>query len=135
MDYEEFLHERRFAMAQVTQEAFRRLSDPHYKPRSGPAALAAPGQDTVTTSSLSELVAAGLLKPGDFLIPADPERDDTIAEITVDALISLDDRVYDSPRRAARADGDERSDGWDYWVLLDDADPLRTLRELANSMA
>ena len=135
MDYDEFLHQRRGAMAQVTHEAFRRLSDPNYKPMSGPAAPAAPGRDTVKTSSLTELVAAGVLKPGDFLIPVDPERDDTIAEITVDALIALDERVYDSPRRAARADGDERSDGWDYWVLLDDSDPLRTLRELADSMA
>ncbi|MDE0374570.1 MAG: DUF262 domain-containing protein [bacterium] len=135
MDYEEFLTERRSAMARVADEAFKRLSDPHYKPLSGPSASTAPEQDTVRTLSLSELVAAGLLMPGDFLIPADPERDDTIAEITDDALIALDEHVYDSPRRAARADGDERSDGWDYWVLLDDSDPLRTLRELATSTA
>ena len=76
-----------------------------------------------------------MLKPGDLLIPADPERNNTIAEITDDALIALDEHVYDSPRRAARADGDERSDGWDYWVLLDNSDPPRTLRELAESMA
>lgn len=135
MDYDEFLHKRRSAMAQVTQEAFRRLSDPHYKPRSAPAAPAAPGQDTATTASLSELVAAGVLKSGDMLIPADPERANTIAEITDDGLIALDGHVYDSPRRAARADGDERSDGWDYWVLWDDSDPPRTLGELADSMA
>ena len=135
MDYDEFLHKRRRAMAQVAHEAFRRLSDPHYTPMPGPATPAAPGQDTVKATSLSELVASGVLKTGDLLIPADPERDDTIAEITVDALIALNERVYDSPRRAARADGDERSDGWDYWVLLDDSDPLHTLRELADSIA
>ena len=135
MDYEQFLHERRRAMAQVTQEAFRRLSDPHYKPMSRLAAPATPVQDTTKTASLSELVAAGILKPGDMLIPADPERTNTIAEITDDALIALDEHVYDSPRRAARADGDERSDGWDYWMLWDDSDPLRTLRELADSLA
>lgn len=135
MDYEEFLEQRRSSMARVVREAFRRLSDPRYEPLSGPAASTAPEQDTARASSLSELVAAGLLKPGDFLIPADPEREDTIAEITDDALIALDEHVYDSPRRAARADGDERSDGWDYWVLLDDSDPLRTLRDLATSTA
>ena len=135
MDYDEFLGKRRKAMAQVTQEAFRRLSDPHYKPMSRPAVPVAPGQDSIKTASLSDLVAAGVLKPGDMLIPADLERTNTIAEITDDALIALDEHVYDSPRRAARADGDERSDGWDYWVLWDDSDPLRTLRELADSLA
>ena len=135
MDYDEFLDKRRKAMAQVTQEAFRRLSDPHYKPMSRPAVPVAPGQDAIKTASLSDLVAAGVLKPGDMLIPADLERANTIAEITDDALIALDEHVYDSPRRAARADGDERSDGWDYWVLWADSDPLRTLRELVDSLA
>lgn len=59
-------------------------------------------------------------------------RYDTIAEITDDALIALDEHVYDSPLRAARADGDRRSDGWDYWVLLNDAETLRTRRELSE---
>ena len=135
MRYDEFLDKRRHAMARVTEEGFRRLSDAHYKPNTGPAGPAAPEQDTDTPVALSELVAAGVLKPGDLLIPADPERNDTIAEITDDALIALDEHVYDSPRRAARADGDERSDGWDYWLLLDNSDPARTLRELAESMA
>ena len=135
MEYDVFLDKRRSAMARVTEAGFRRLSDPHYKPNTEPAGPAAPAQDTATTASLSELVAAGVLKPGDLLIPADPERDDTIAEITDDALLALDEHVYDSPRRAARADGDERSDGWDYWVLLDNSDPPRTLRQLADGMA
>ena len=135
MEYDEFLDKRRHAMARVTEEGFRRLSDAHYKPNAGPAGPAAPEQDTDTPVALSELVAAGVIKPGDLLIPADPERNNTIAEITDDALIALDEHVYDSPRRAARADGDERSDGWDYWVLLDNSDPPRTLRQLANGMA
>lgn len=46
--------------------AFKRLSDPHYQPLSRPTGSAAPEQETVVTSSLSELVAAGLIKPGDF---------------------------------------------------------------------
>ena len=135
MDYGEFLDKRRRDMARVTKEAFLRLSDPKYKPNTGPVGPADTVQDMARTASLSELVAAGVLNPGDLLIPADPERDDTIAEITDDALIALDEQVYDSPRRAARADGDDRSDGWDYWILLDDSDPLRTLQELADSMA
>ena len=132
MEYDEFLDKRRRAMARVTEAGFRRLSDPHYKPNLELAGPAPSEEDTAETATLSELVAAGLLKPGDLLIPADPERDDTIAEITDDALIALDEHVYDSPLRAARADGDERSDGWDYWVLLNNADPPRTLRQLAE---
>ena len=135
MGYEQFLHERRRAMAQVTQEAFRRLLDPHYRPMSRPAAPIAPSQETTKTVSLSELVSAGVLKPGDMLIPADPERTNTIAEITEDALIALDEHVYDSPRRAAQADGDERSDGWNYWMRWDDSDERPTLRELADRIA
>ena len=61
-----------------------------------------------------------------------PERDDTIAEITDDALIALDEHVDDSPLWEMRADGGERSDGWDDWALRDDAEPPRMLRELAD---
>ena len=135
MGYDEFLDKRRSAMARVTEAGFRRLSDPHYQPNPGSARSTAPEPSTAKPAALSELVAAGVIKPGDLLIPADPEREDTIAEITDDALIALDEHVYDSPRRAARADGDERSDGWDYWVLLDNSDPFRTLRQLADSVA
>ncbi|MCY3924175.1 MAG: DUF262 domain-containing protein [bacterium] len=132
MEYDEFLDKRRREMARVTEAGFRRLSDPHYKPNPALAGPVSPEEDTTEAATLSELVAASLLKPGDLLIPVDPERDDTIAEITDDSLIALDGHVFDSPLRAARADGDERSDGWDYWVLFDDAEPPRTLRELSK---
>ena len=45
-------------------------------------------------------------------------------------MISFNDAEYDTPARAARADGDESSDGWEYWMLAD-GDPPRTLRDLA----
>jgi hypothetical protein len=80
--------------------------------------------------TLTDLMAAGLLKAGDLLIPVDPERT-TIAEITEDALISLNEHTYDTPRRAARADGDEQSNRWEYWVI-EDGDAPRTLRDLAE---
>jgi hypothetical protein len=75
-------------------------------------------------------MAAGLLSSGDLLIPTDPERS-SIAEITDEGLIGLNEHTYDSPRRAARADGDEHTDGWEYWVV-GDADPPRTLRDLVD---
>jgi hypothetical protein len=87
-------------------------------------------QDGFVGVTLADLMAAGLLKAGDLLIPVDPERS-TIAEVTDDALISLNEHTYDTPRRAARADGDERADGWEYWVI-EDGDTPRTLRDLAE---
>jgi hypothetical protein len=130
LDYDDFLTSRRGLMAAVTREGFTKLSDPTYQPKLGVAVTAPAGQDAFLEVTLADLMLAGLLKPGDLLIPADPERS-TIAEITEDALISLNEHTYDSPRRAARADGDEQTDGWEYWVL-EDADPPRTLRDLAK---
>ena len=75
-----------------------------------------PEEERIQGITLNDLMAAGLLKAGDLVIPADLERD-TVAEITDEALIALDDHTYDSPQRAARADGDEHSDGWEYWAL------------------
>lgn len=75
---------------------------------------------------------AGLIHAGELLVPADPERD-TIAEITEEALIAVDEHGYDSPHRAARADGDEHSDGWAYWILAE-REPPRSLRSLVEQL-
>lgn len=132
LPYEEFLDKRRHAMALVVRDGFLRLSDPSYQPMVEGATPTAPVEMRVEGVTLNDLVGAGLLQIGDLLIPANPERD-TIAEVTDEALIALDERTYDSPQRAARADGDEHSDGWDYWVLVEE-EPPRTLRQLAESL-
>ena len=77
-----------------------------------------------------DLVNAGLLKAGDLLMALDSEEDADV-EITEDGLISIAGETYDTPDRAARADGDEQSDGWSYWTLGDDEEHPRTLRDLA----
>ena len=130
MSYEDFLEQRRHAMAQVVHDGFRRLSDPSYQPSVDGPLLVASEEEPRASVTLSDLQAAGLIRSGDLLIPVDPERD-TIAEVTDEALIALDEHTYDSPQRAARADGAEHSDGWDYWVLVED-EPQRTLRQLAE---
>ena len=132
LPYEDFLDKRRHAMALVVRDGFLRLSDPSYQPMVEGAKPTAPEEEKVEGVTLNELVSAGLLQIGDLLIPANPERD-TIAEITDEALIALDERTYDSPQRAARADGDEHSDGWDYWVVVED-EPSRSLRQLVESL-
>lgn len=130
MAYDDFLGSRRGLMAAVTREGFTKLSDPNYQPKVDGAATASTEHDGFVDVTLTDLMLAGLLKAGDLLIPANPERS-TIAEITDDALISLNEHTYDSPRRAARADGDEQTDGWEYWVI-EDGDAPRSLRDLAE---
>jgi len=129
LPYEEFLAKRRVLMAAVTRAGFNKLSDPNYQPIvEGVVATTVPDGAMVDVT-LMDLVLAGLLKPGDLLIPADPEKT-TIAEITDDGLISFNEHTYDTPRRAARADGDEQTDGWEYW-LVEDGAAARSLRDLA----
>ena len=129
LDYWEFLQERRKLMAEVIHQGYLRLLDPSYVPQMGDDANAWVDDETTRGLRLPDLVDAGLLRPGDILGPVDPERP-TVAEITDDAMLSFNDEEYDTPARAARADGDESSDGWEYWMLAD-GDPPRTLRDLA----
>lgn len=84
-------------------------------------------EDTVDVTLL-DLVTAGFIKPGDLLVPVDSERT-TIAEVTDDGLIGFGEHTYDTPTRAAKADGDEHTDGWDYWAV-GNGDRTTTLRHL-----
>ena len=129
LGYWEFLQQRRRLMAEVVHQGYLRLLDPGYVPQMGDDLNAWVDDETTRGLRLPDLVDAGLLRPGDILGPVDPERP-TVAEITDDALLSFNDEEYDTPARAARADGDESSDGWEYWMLAD-GDPPRTLRDLA----
>jgi hypothetical protein len=115
-------------MATVVKAGFSKLSDPNYQPNIERAVRTDVEEPPPVTVALTDLVLAGLLKPGDLLVPADSEKT-TIAEITEDGLISLDEHTYEDPRRAARADGDEQTDGWEYWVL-GDGDAPRSLQDL-----
>ena len=130
LDYEEFLQQRRALMAAVTREGYRKLSDPNYHPQIEAVRDVLSTDDPFEGLRLTDLIEADLLRPGALLGPSDPERT-TIAEITEDGLMDIDDELYDTPARAARGDGDEQSDGWEYWVLADGDSP-RTLSDLAK---
>ena len=133
LEYSEFLELRRHAMATVARDGFGRLADPTYEPQvEGITPTPSTAEEEREIASLNDLLDAGLLNPGELLVPVDPERD-TIAEVTEEGVIVLDDRSYSSPHRAARADGDEHSDGWDYWMLAE-REPPCSLRSLAESI-
>lgn len=111
MGYQEFLQARRQLIAQVTREGFRKLSDPNYLPQPPSKALATSEQ---ALPSFDELVLAGVIPPGTYLTPADGQKD-SIAEVTEDAMILLDNTEYRTPDLAAHADGADEADGWAYW--------------------
>ena len=129
MGYSEFLQNRRLLMAEVIREAFTKLGQPDYRPVVEIGEIASSSKDPCDDLQIIELLNVGLLKPGVLLKPFDSEETADV-EITEDGLISIAGETYDTPDRAARADGDESSDGWEYWMLAD-GDPPRTLRDLA----
>lgn len=117
-------------MADVIREAFAKLSQPNYRPVVEVGEIVSTSEDPCEDLQLMDLVSAGLLNAGDSLLKTLDSEESTDAEITEDGLISIAGETYDTPARAARADGDESSDGWEYWMLAD-GDPPRTLRDLA----
>lgn len=129
MGYDEFLQNRRLLIADVIREAFTKLGEPSYHPLVSVGEIASSSKDPCDDLQLMDLLNAGILNAGDLLKPLDSEET-TDVEITEDGLISIAGETYDTPDRAARADGDESSDGWEYWMLAD-GDPPRTLRDLA----
>ena len=129
MEFDDFLKSRRLLMARIIHEGYKRLTDPNYQPDL--SRLDVGGEEMASTlATLEELVAAGVLPPGTLLSPAESDTD-TVAQITEDGQIEMNERLYASPTAAARDDRADISDGWRYWlahldegeVLLDD---LRT---------
>src|ERR1035437_3958665 len=123
MDFDDFLKSRRLLMARIIHEGYKRLTDPNYQPDL--SRLDVGGEELSSTlATLEELVAAGMLPPGTLLSPAEADTD-TVAQITADGQIEMNERLYDSPTAAARDDRADISDGWRYWVAhLDEGEVL-----------
>lgn len=125
MSYPDFLSERRKLIAQVTREGFRKLSDPNYRPQPPSRTVAA---EEPTLPSFDALVLAGVITPGTYLTPTDGQTG-SIAEVTEDATILLNDVEYRTPDQAAHADGADDVDGWDYWsAQFEEPVPLADVR-------
>nr|WP_165001073.1 DUF262 domain-containing protein [Dietzia sp. oral taxon 368] len=117
LSYQDFLAARRKLMAEVTREGFRKLSDPNYSPK--PAAKPVPSASEPELPSFDELVQAGTIPVGTYLAPADGEKD-SLAEVTENGTILLEEIEYRTPDLAAYADGADDVDGWDYWSAVFD---------------
>jgi hypothetical protein len=110
-------------MARIIHEGYKRLTDPNYKPDL--SRLDVGGEELSSTLvTLEELVAEGVLPSGTLLSPAEADTD-TIAQITEDGQIEMNERLYVSPTAAARDDRADISDGWRYWIAhLDEGEVL-----------
>lgn len=111
MTYPDFLVARRKLIAAVTSEGFRKLSDPNYQPAPPTPATVAPEP---ALPSFEQLVLLGVVPVRTHLVPTDA-RTDSIAEVTQDGTILLDETEYSTPSLAAKADGAGDEDGWSYW--------------------
>lgn len=124
MRYQDFLEARRRQMALVVREAFKKLSDPNYQP----ALSVVTEQREAPLPTFQSLVLSAALPAGTYLVPAHGETD-SIAEVTEDGTILLDDVEYRTPDQAAQADVEAEVDGWTYWQAeLDEPVLLAELR-------
>lgn len=131
MDYEEFLAARRSLMAQVTRDAYNKLSGGHVQPVEPMSATPEPVQEP----TLSELVERDLLRPGDLLDPVDPEWE-VDAVINDDGTLVIDGtELFDSLDEAAHHLEVTNMSGLEFWALEAGRDliPLHELITIGRS--
>lgn len=130
MEYEEFLGRRRALMAQVTKDAFEKLSVGVAMTPTDAIIL----EDQVLSKSLQELIEGGYLKPGDLLDPVDPDWV-VDAVITDDGTVRIDGNLdFDSLDEAARHLGVTNISGFEFWAL-EAREGLVPLSELVGAIA
>ncbi|MGB8386197.1 MAG: hypothetical protein WCG47_34010 [Dermatophilaceae bacterium] len=128
MDYEEFLTARRSLMAQVTRDAYTKLTGGLAEPVEPTAATPEPVQEP----TLRELVERDLLRPGDLLDPVDPEWE-VDAVINDDGTLVIDGtELFDSLDEAAHYLEVTNMSGLEFWALETDKD-LVPLHELIST--
>lgn len=129
LTYEDFLEKRRHLIGAVTHEGFKKLSDPNYRP---PSPVAVPRSEPAMPT-FEALVQDGIISPGTYLTPSAGETG-SVAQVTEDGSILLEDVEYRSPDLAARADGAHDVDGWEYWSTDSaEATTLEYFRSSASS--
>ena len=117
LGYDEFLHQRRLLMAQVTRSAFERLSEGAIASQEIRDASST-GEEAVDRKipDVGELIDAGVLRVGDVLTESDPDIE-VEGEITEDRQLRVGDNVFDSIDDAARGLGVSNVGGAEFWML------------------
>lgn len=131
MGYEEFLHERRILMAQVTRSGYERLKSGQSATSPNLQMMAQPA--THVEIEVAELVELGILSTGDFLIPAD----DSIrvrAEVTEDGVAVIDGHEFATLGAAAHHAGADNVPGAEFWQVENDEGEQVPLRSLMNAV-
>jgi hypothetical protein len=119
MNYQAFLAERRKLMAQVTRDAYTKLSDHGYTPVYPEAGHLRdddqPGGRAHYGVNVADLIESELLPAGTTLSAA--QRDlDAIATVLPDGKIAYADEIYNTPSGASDAAAGGSTNGWTFWV-------------------
>ena len=136
MNYQAFLAERRKLMAQVTRDAYAKLSDHGYTPVYPEAGrLRNDDQQGARAHygvNLADLIEAELLPAGTTLISA--QRDlDAIATVLPHGKIAYGDEIYNTPSGASDAAAGVSTNGWTFWIA-DTPDGRFTLAALREQL-
>lgn len=131
MGYEEFLHERRILMAQVTRSGYERLKSG--KSVASPTIQVTAQPAAHVENDVADLVESGIVSSGDFLIPAD----DSIrvrAEVTEDGVAVIDGHEFATLDAAAHHAGADNVPGAEFWLVENDEGEQVPLQSLMNSV-
>ena len=136
MNYQAFLADRRKLMAQVTRDAYMKLSDHGYTPVYPEAGRLRdddqPGGRTHYGVNLADLIESELLPAGTTLFAA--QRDlDAIATVLPDGKIAYADEIYNTPSGAGDVAAGGSTNGWTFWIA-DTPDGRFTLAALREQL-
>lgn len=132
MGYEEFLHERRILMAQVTRAGYEKLKSGQSVASPTITVIAQPA--TPLETDVADLVEAGVLSPGDFLSPAD----DSIrmrAEVTEDGVVVIDGHEFSTLDAAAHHAGADNVPGAEFWQVENEEGEQVAIQGLMSRVA
>jgi hypothetical protein len=120
MNYQAFLAERRKLMAQVTRDAYAKLSDHGYTPVYPEAGHLrdddqSGGGRAHYGVNLADLIESELLPAGTTLFAA--QRDlNAVATVLPDGKIAYADEIYNTPSSASDAAAGGSTNGWTFWI-------------------
>lgn len=131
-DFERLVNAKAFNAAKMNDAVwkFRQFEEPSLGYARRAQAVMRGGWSARRDERFAELIDRKLLRAGDMLVGPDPTARVT-ALVTDDYGLSIGGIRQESPDIAARtASRDDLTDGWSYWTLLREGQPVATLGEL-----